>query len=172
MIVRARFLPTALYAAGLLGAAAVCGFFARQEWGTPWLAGLLMTICGALALLGLILLRRALLRPVMLRVDEAGVYMRRINATIPWEAIAAVERTEAQDGATLVSLKPAPGEHAVFAKRAVMMTMALSERAGLPPLVVDLQGMSGTQDAFLAAARHIGRAPVIDQAPPSSGDVS
>lgn len=162
MEARARFLPLAGLTALFLALGGGSGYFAWLNWGNAILSGIALTFAAGMALLGLLFARRALLRPIMVRVDAAGIYMKRLDTTIPWEAIARVERVMAL-GNRVLSIVPTDGHHAVLAERPVMMTMAASERIGLPALVIDLSSTDGRAADVFAAVRDTGRVEVIDR---------
>lgn len=162
MEARARFLPLAGLTALFLALGGGAGYFAWLNWGDVILSGIALTFAVAMGLMAALLARRALLRPVMVRIDATGIYMKRLETTIPWEAIARVERVTAL-GNRVLSIVPADEQHPVLAERPVMMTMAASERMGLPALVIDLSSTDGKASDVFAAVRDTGRVEAVDR---------
>lgn len=150
---RARFLPTLGLSALLLAIAALSGWTAWAGTANDLVQGVLFATAIGIAGLGLILLYRVLVRPVMVRVDACGVYMRRLNATFPWETIASINLAMVSNR-PVIYLEPAEPGHPVWTNASVMMARALGERTGQPELVVDLEGMEPGPEAFVDAARN------------------
>ncbi|MEO0721394.1 MAG: hypothetical protein AAFY43_04525 [Pseudomonadota bacterium] len=159
MTFHARPLRTLGYAILLLGLSAVFSLVAWLQAQAALLSGVLGAAALGLGILGLILVVRAIRRPVMVRIDESGVFMRRLDADFPWSVIEAIEIVDIR-GEHLVALVPAEPSHSVWAQRGVQMGRALSAKAGLPELVVDFSGLEPGREAFLAEATRLGRVPV------------
>lgn len=142
--------------AGLFGLAAAAFW---QNW---LLAGLFMAVTLLCSLAAGVLAYRILARPVMLRIDESGIFMKRLAVTVPWQALSHVERIDL-DGETVHALVETEGGHPVFAERGLMVGAALNARAGLPPLAVTMSTYDGTPDEFEAAVAAIGGLQIVDQ---------
>jgi len=127
------FVITAL----LVGLAGVASFLSWQDVDA---SGLLLTVMiAALVVLGYITYRMVA-RPVMYRLDETGIYIKRLGLTVPWDALSHVEEVNFQ-GKTLFSLVERPGGHDVFQDRRIRMGEEMNQRFGLPALVITMDGM-------------------------------
>lgn len=152
--------------AGLLVTAGVSAGLVRLA-GEAWLLAGILSLAALITGAGaLVLAYRLVMRPVMLRVDEDGVFFKRLAVTVPWEAIARVETVAFKDR-QVFSLVRADGEHAVYLERGVMIGSALNEKLGLPPLAITMDDLVGSEEDFAAAVEVIGRVPVVR--PPAAG---
>lgn len=162
-------LTGALFAGAVLIAGLALGL-AIASGMSGLLAGLALFVTlvasGAAAILGY----RLVVRPVMLRVDGHGVFFKRLAVTIPWEALEQIEIVPFRNG-YVAALRETAGGHPVFDEQGVLLGAALNRRAGLPPLAVSMQGLSGTLDTFVMAVRRVGAVPVSDPRPdPMAGE--
>lgn len=147
----------------LLAAMASFAFGAASTWSNPLVSGALL-VPAALCLIGAgILGYRLLARPVMLRIGPEGIYMKRLGVTLPWDALARIERTDWQ-GQLLFALIPAEGDHPVLEERTLLLGAALNKRLSLPDLAVQMAYYDGTPEAFETAIKAAGGPEIVDAA--------
>ncbi len=109
-----------------------------------------------------VLLYRLAAEPVLVRIDDGGIYLKRLGVAVPWEALDRVERFT-KDGEEMVELVERVGGHPVFETRSLALGAAANALAGLPPLCENLSGTDGTPDMFAAAVEAVGRVPLTDR---------
>ena len=146
---------------GLLICAGVFLFAASRYWDFWPIAGVLLALALVMAIGAVILAYRVLSRPVMLRVDADGIYLARLAVTIPWQALARIERVSVR-GETVHSLVEAEGGHPVFDERGLLLGAAVNQRLGLPPLAISMSTLDGSAEALEAAILGFGRVPIVD----------
>lgn len=146
--------------AALFVAAVLFAWGAQALWQNVLIAGLLLAPALLCGLGAAILAYRLVVRPTMLRVGPDGIFIKRLAVTIPWQALARVERIE-RNGETLFSLIEAEGGHPVFDERGLLLGAALNQKAGLPPLAVTMTAYDGTPEQFEAAVRAQGRVDLV-----------
>jgi len=151
------FLLMAVLSAGFAGATVMTW----QRW---WLAGILLFLALACASGAGILGWRILARPVMVRIGPEGIFLKRLAVTIPWAALARIERREIA-GETVFALIEAPEGHPVFDERGLLLGAALNEKAGLPPLAISMAHHDATPDAFADAVARFAPACAPDWVP-------
>lgn len=152
---------------GLLACAAVFLYAASRYWEFWPVAGLMIAIALVTALGAVILAYRIVSRPVMLRVDADGIFLARLAVTIPWQALARIERVQLR-GETVHSLVEAEGGHPVFDERGLLLGAAMNQRLGMPPLSINMSTLDGTPEALEAAILGFGRVPVVDAPDPKA----
>lgn len=150
----------ALMAVGAAGFAA----FAAIGWENALVSGALILgamICGGVA--G-VFAYRIIQRPVLIRIDEDGIFLRRLDANIPWAALDRVERFSYKKN-TLFELVEREGGHPIFSKPSIAMGASANALIGLPPLCESIVGMDAGPDEFAAAVEDVGRTPLKDRTP-------
>ena len=139
---------------------AAFGIAAASTWSNAWISGALL-VPAALCFIGVLILGyRLLARPVMLRVGPDGVFLKRLGVTLPWQALARIERIDWQ-GETLFALIPAEERHPVLDENSVLLGAALNERLGLPALVVQMSQYRGRLEDFETAVHAAGGPPIL-----------
>ena len=152
---------------GLLICAGVFLYAASRYWEILPVAGLMIALALVTALGAVILAYRIVSRPVMLRVDGEGIYLARLAVTIPWQALARIERVSVR-GETVHSLVEAEGGHPVFDERGLILGAAMNQRLGMPPLSISMSTLDGSAEALEAAILGFGQVPIVD-APEAAG---
>lgn len=153
---------TAALIAAMLFVALIAGGLARAYWEAWIVSGVLLSVVIGLSIVVAILAMRLVGRPVMLRVDEAGIWLKRLQLTLPWEALQRVDLVNVH-GKTCVALVEREGGHPVFRSRAVLLGAALNEQAGLPALAISMDAYQGSVEELAEAIRAVGRVPVEDR---------
>lgn len=144
----------------VVGLTAGCAAIMVWTWDIFLIAGLFLVLMLAFAFAGAILAYRLIARPTMLRVDAAGIYMKRLGVTIPWEALARIERVN-WNGEVLFALVEREGGHPVFDERALLLGAAMNEKAGLPPLAISMAQYAGTVEDFEATVVAVGEVDIV-----------
>lgn len=153
---------TAGLIAALLFATFIAVGLARAFWANWLVSGVLLAVVLGLMMVVAVLALRLLGRPVMMRVDETGIWLKRLQLTVPWEALQRVELVSAH-GTTLAALVEREDGHPVFRSRPILLGAALNEKAGLPPLAISMDDHEGSIDDLAEAIRAVGRVPVEDR---------
>jgi len=146
----------------LLGMGLATLFFAFatvNSWGNWFVSGFMLSAALGLGLIAAVLAVTLVTRPVMVRVTSEGVFLQRLNATIPWDALSAIRTFRFRgEGNRMVELVEAEGGHEAFRQASVERGTTLSEMAGLPPpLVIDFARTQGSAEEFLAAVQAVGQ---------------
>jgi hypothetical protein len=129
----------------------ICGVSTWLIWDQNFIvAGVLLVPCAILAVALGVLIFRLVLRPVMLRLTDKGLYLRRLGTVIPWEALSHIERID-QNGTDLFVLVERAGGDPVFKTGNVAKGAAANDLAGLPALPVSLTGLHIDAEDFAAA---------------------
>jgi len=116
-----------------------------------------------LGLIAAVLLVTLITRPVMVRVSTDGIFLQRLNATIPWEALSAIRTFRFRgEGNRMVELVEAEGGHEAFRRASVERGATLSEMAGLPPLMIDFARTEGSAEEFLNAVQAAGQGHLLE----------
>lgn len=141
------------------------GILALSYWNVWYASGIL--VCVTVGLLGVagVLAWTLITRPVMLRVSEDGIYIHRLNALLPWEAIAAV-RPFAFRGNRMVEIEEIADAHPAFRAPAIESGADMNHALGLPPVLIDFSRTDGNVDAFLGAVAAVGPGPGALIGPP------
>ncbi len=149
----------------LLGVGLATLFFALatvNSWGNWFVSGFMLSAALGLGLIAAVLLVTLITRPVMVHVSGEGVFLQRLNATIPWEALSAVRTFQFRgEGNRMVELVETEGGHEAFRQASVERGATLSEMADLPPLVIDFARTEGSAEEFFNAVRLAGQGELI-----------
>ena len=127
--------------------AALAGAATLLSWRSVEASGLLLIALIAALFILVIVTYRMLARPVMFRLDEEGIFIRRLGLTVPWDAISRVEQFEYHDN-KLFSLVEAEGGHPVFENHRIQVGAGVNDKLGLPPLVISMNGMQMDAEEF------------------------
>ncbi|MEO0981459.1 MAG: hypothetical protein AAFX03_02275 [Pseudomonadota bacterium] len=149
-----------------LGLAATTGVFtaifaaSAAVASDSWLfSGSLLAAALLLGFATAVLIWRVFAGGPLVRIDDTGVYFRRLRTTIPWEALDRVERFTAR-GEHMLDFVECRGGHPVFHRGRVALGAAANSMAGLPKLCDNFAGVRGGLDAVVAAIEQVNRVPV------------
>jgi len=149
----------------LAGIGAATLFFALatwNSWGNWFVSGFMLSAALGLGLIAAVLAMTLITRPVMVGVSRDGIFLQRLDATIPWEALSAIRTFRFRgDGNRMVELVEAEGGHEAFRQGSVERGATLSEMAGLPPLLIDFARTEGSAEEFFNAVRLAGQGELI-----------
>ena len=97
--------------------------------------------------------RRLVLRPVMVRIDSDGLFLKNYNQVIPWKALESVRftRTDKTGDGGVVELTPRRPLHPELASGMLKIGRKTNAMAGLPDYCVSMTGIEGTAAMLLAA---------------------
>ena len=107
-------------------------------------------------IVGAIMIYRMIWRPVMVRVDATGLFLKTHNATIPWEALEGVRLVEVMGGRggrakAIIELVAKEPLHASLRQPSFRNGKSLNQMADLPDFVVSMDGIEGSNAMLLAA---------------------
>lgn len=146
-----RLFSILFVAAGLM--AAGLGFWALRQPGAPLVGQMFGYICvlGG-PVLAAIMAFRAVAGPVMLRVSEEGLYIRRLDGIIlPWPTIERL-RIADHESEGLIEIIPASPLPDIYKSGAIYKGAIANGFVNLPPYCLNMSGYQGTTSMFLAAA--------------------
>ncbi len=143
-----------LLALTLFGALA-SGLVTITQWHVWWLSGIVATSALGFAAVSVMLAVTIVTRPVMLAVSPSGIYIHRLDASLPWEAFAAIRpfRWRKQ---ILLELVERPGGHPAFDIPAIRNGENANAMLGLPPLLIDFERSEGSALDILQAIEALG----------------
>ena len=147
---RADWRQSVLFFLVFLGLAVIAFWIAASDWGGAIGGGLALFFAMSFTLAVVILGYRLVARPVMIRIDAEGIFMKRLAVTIPWDAIGAIRTVEAAGG-QLLSIVETDAGHPVFDERALLLGAALNAKAGLPALAISPAGLKGDTEDLIRA---------------------
>lgn len=133
--------------------AALAGVATVLSWSNVEASGILLGIVIAALFVLLFITYRMLARPVMFRLDENGMFIKRLGLIVPWDALDRVERFEYR-GNRLFSLIENEAGHEVFQNRRIQSGATINEKLGLPALVISMSGMQLTDAEFADLLRN------------------
>ena len=156
---RADRQESGLYGVGALTLSIACFALAQANW-TYWLvAGIAVFLALVFAGAAAVLIYRFVIHPEMVRIGHDGIWLKRLAVTIPWDAIARVDRAEYK-GRPLLAIIERDGGHPVFDEQALILGAALNAKAGLPPLAISTDGLEASIDEIASALASYGYTPV------------
>lgn len=133
--------------------ATLAGVATVLSWSNPEANAVLLGVVIFVLCILLFITYKMLSRPVMFRLDENGMFIRRLGTTVPWEALDRVERFEYR-GNRLFSLIETDSGHEVFQHKRIQSGRDVNQRLGLPPLVISMKGMQMSDDEFAELLRN------------------
>lgn len=113
-------------------------------------------LLAACIIVGLVMIYRMIWRPVMVQVDENGIYLKTYNAVVPWSALEGARLTtfspkNASKPKQLVELVPTDPLHPELKRPVFDKGRTLNQMAGLPELCISMDGIEGSNAMLLAA---------------------